>query len=82
MTERCIECADGVLLNQEYGFADIPEGWTPVQRCDTCRQYDSDELAARAAAGTWNAKYAFFPANDDEPGDWAIDTVLMDDPNI
>src|SRR5690606_38956102 len=48
--ETCVECAGtGWLLDQAYGIASIPAGWTPVQACDQCGRYlDAD--AAYAAA--------------------------------
>jgi hypothetical protein len=77
----CSECEKGYLLGQGYGYADIPEGWIEVQRCDNCRTHDGDEAAARAAAW-WEAQssslmFKYFPGGhdddgDDQPGDWAI----------
>lgn len=81
------ECEDlGYLLEQEYGYAEIPEGWTPVQSCDLCQRFD-DEEAANAAAQQIvaeglapNVVVKWFPGvapEDDDsgeeyPGDWAI----------
>lgn len=78
-TETC-ECADtGYLLNQTYGCAEIPMGWTPVQACDVCRRFTEDEDAARAAAETAGptiiaAYFRGVPTLEDfpPPGDWAI----------
>lgn len=76
----CEECTDGYLLHQEYGFADIPAGWTPVQRHDNCNQFEGDDDAAAAAArDKGGVAYAFFFAvafgGDDLPGDYAIEWV-------
>lgn len=47
----CTVCAKtGYLLDQTYGHADIPTGWTPVQRCDTCDTFAGDYEAALSAA--------------------------------
>lgn len=82
--ETCL----GFLLEQSYGTAAIPEDWTPVQACDDCQKFESDEDAANAAAqaivfeglapGGCEVKY--FPgvrSEDSEddyepPGDWAV----------
>lgn len=37
------------LVDWTYGYADIPDGAVPVQRCDDCRVFDGDEAAATAA---------------------------------
>lgn len=82
----CIECGGtGYLLDQEYGTADIPKGWTPVQRCDACDQHANDWVAAeRAARDKGNGVIAkYFEAapsedgenGDEAPGDYAIDWV-------
>ena len=84
--EDCDAC-DGTayLLDQTYGNADIPNGWTPVQACDNCHagRNADDEKAAMFAANERDeidhpVYYAYFPGGwDDEndealPGDWAI----------
>lgn len=76
-SEPC-ECASGYLLNQEYGFADIPVGWTPVQRHDICDRFEGDGDAAEAAArDKGGVAVAFFMAEpyrgEDLPGDYAIE---------
>lgn len=82
----CGACEDtGFLLNQEYGTADIPEGWTPVQACDACNRFETDEDAAIQAArdknvgSTQYVSFSYFKAKpdpddegEDRPGDWAI----------
>lgn len=76
-------CGDkGYLLDQGYGRADIPVGWTPVQACDSCSLFPGDEEAATAAAAVCSAgRFQYFPGvpDDDEddvpPGDWAINWV-------
>lgn len=84
------ECA-GFLLEQSYGTAEIPEDWTPVQACDDCNKFETDEDAANAAAqaivleglapGGCEVKYfPGVPAEDAEddyepPGDWAVRPV-------
>jgi hypothetical protein len=79
------EPTTGYLLNQEYGFAEIPAGWTPVQRDDLNDRYDSDEKAAKAAArDKGGVAYAFFPPADDDPdlpGDYAINWAPADGEN-
>jgi hypothetical protein len=69
------ECGAGWLLGQ--GYADAPPGWVSVQRCDTCRRYEYDEDAARAAAESLGGvPVEFFQESPDEdcddPGDWGI----------
>ena len=84
----CDVCAGlGYLLEQTYGFADPPDGWTFVQRCDACARFDGDESAARAAADALVLgpdDVAWWPAPTGEdpddppselPGDWAIRNV-------
>lgn len=81
----CSECGHtGYLIDQTYGAADIPDGWTPVQRCDTCQTFLDDEDAARAAGAARGAAVEWFeperePLGDDYddagPGDWAIEWV-------
>lgn len=78
--ETCEECHHtGFLLDQTYGCAEVPDGWTPVQRCDTCRFFDDDEDAAKAAAiAKGDVPVGYFSGGTDEddgeilPGDWAI----------
>lgn len=81
-TPATCECnGRGYLLDQEYGTADIPADWTPVQACDLCRRYDTDDDAAMAAgADTGATAVAYFMARPDEddeawpePGDFAIE---------
>ena len=78
MEERCV-CGDtGFLLNQTYGEAEIPDGWTPVQACDECRRFASDEEAAHAASQAMAAAVEWFPGTVDEDGEelhgeWAIE---------
>lgn len=73
----------GYLLHQEYGFADIPDGWTPVQRDDEDGRFEGDGDAAEAAArDKGGVAVAFFRADptgeEDPPGDYAIEWI---DPN-
>lgn len=72
----CDECnGTGYLLDQEYGFADAPDDWRYVQRCDTCQEYDGDDDAAQAAAddGHGDAVAYWYPrSQSDSPGDYAI----------
>jgi len=52
-TSICTICKDaGYLWDQSYGYAEMPDGWVPVQSCDgpAHRPMMSDEDAARAAA--------------------------------
>lgn len=71
---------NGYLLHQEYGFAAIPDGWTPVQRCDACNTFEGDgDAAERAAADHGGVAVAFFFPDgvaDDTPGDYAIEIDL------
>jgi hypothetical protein len=84
-SEPCSECTTGYLLHQEYGFADIPAGWTPVQRHDICGRYEGDGDAAEAAArDKGGVAVAFFMADphySDLPGDYAIEWVDTE-PNL
>jgi hypothetical protein len=84
-SEPCNECTTGYLLHQEYGFADIPAGWTPVQRHDICGRYEGDGDAAEAAArDKGGVAVAFFMADphySDLPGDYAIEWVDTE-PNL
>lgn len=50
VTSTCTECTNGYLLDQGYGFTEIPAGAVPVQRCDTCEFFEGDLDAAKAAA--------------------------------
>jgi hypothetical protein len=73
-SDKCSECSDngsGYLLDQSYGEAEIPEGWTPVQACDTCQRFATDEAAAHYAARRSSWAPCFFPSESDGPGDWA-----------
>ena len=66
----CDACAgDGYLLEQSYGLAPVPAGWSPVQRCDNCRAFESDEAAAAQAAFDRGWHLAYFAG---PPGDWAV----------
>lgn len=80
-SDKCEECSDngsGYLLDQTYGEADVPEGWTPVQACDVCQRFTTDEAAARYAARRLGGPIDWYPPAEpddgDEPGhgDWAI----------
>lgn len=81
----CPGCSGaGFLLNQTYGYADIPDGWTPVQRCDECAVFDGDRSASAAAARRLLGVLFMFPmtrryidAEGDMPGDYVIRTVTM-----
>lgn len=83
----CSVChGTGYLLGQTYGDVDIPDGWTPVQRCDTCSMFDSDEAAAWTACAVEAAHgcelFIEIPADheSDPPlGDWAICTTFTPD---
>lgn len=76
----CVCSGSGFLWDQTYGEADIPEGWTPVQRCDLCEKYPDDEAAARAAAeldteAEWCEPPTIVIADefhDAGHGDWAV----------
>jgi hypothetical protein len=72
--EPCPTCGGtGYLANQTYGFAVIPNGWIPVQACDNCSVFPDDEAAARQAGrdnGSNSCQWC--PADDDEPGDYAV----------
>lgn len=81
MVSGSCDCSDdgaGWLLDQTYGEADIPQGWTPVQACDTCKVFRYDSDAARAAAAYHgNLVVKCFPAVPDPEGErghdeWAI----------
>lgn len=51
MKHACPTCAGrGYLLDQTYGYADLPDGWTPVQACGECQQIRDDQDAAVNAA--------------------------------
>jgi hypothetical protein len=79
------DCSDGgagYLLDWSYGAADIPDDWTPVQRCDQCQRFEGDDDAAMAAAaahGNVEVAYWYQLDEDDRPaivgdfcGDYAI----------
>jgi hypothetical protein len=87
-TTECVECGGGgYLVGQGYGYADIPDGWTPVQRCDACsEQVGDDEAADRAAAAHGGVAVAYFLSTEEStdatvddngvyPGDYAIQWV-------
>lgn len=76
------ECKTGYVLDQTYGFADIPEGWTPVQAHDVCERFEGDaEAAAHAAHDKGTVAQYFFAEQDEDnpdefvPGDYAIHWV-------
>lgn len=76
--EPCPTCGGRqYLLDQTYGEADIPDGWTPVQACDACSTDLSDEDAAKKAAREHRTTYEWFEPErqGDDPGvgDWAIE---------
>jgi hypothetical protein len=76
MPDDTCECQTGYLLYQEYGFADIPDGWTPVQRHDICDRFEGDGDAAEAAArdkGGVAVAFFFSRYGKDSPGDYAIE---------
>jgi hypothetical protein len=66
----------GVLLDQTYGYAPIPQGWVSVQTDDDLEEFPSDEIAAAVQAQAWGTVHAFFPGggdlDEDFPGDWAV----------
>jgi hypothetical protein len=74
LSADCDMCVDGVLINQTYGLVTFPPGTVPVQRCDNCAQYRSDEDAAVALAREWGSDWgvAGDPESDTEPGDWWV----------
>jgi hypothetical protein len=86
ITEATCQCGNtGYLLNQAYGYAAIPDGWTPVQACDDCKRFATDEDAAIQASRDTNVgstqyvSFSYFKAEtdaddegEDHPGDWAI----------
>lgn len=61
-----VQVPAGVLVDQTYGAADIPEGWVPVQVDDTWAltsaafQVD-DEWAAKVLAELWGTEAQYFP---------------------
>lgn len=78
----CEACeGTGVLVAQGYGFAELPEDWLPVQRCDECGRFDGDEQAACSTVLSGvAAEFRYFTAPDNSegdplPGDWAIRMV-------
>ncbi len=56
---------EGVLVDQTYGVAEIPEGWVPVQANDdfihNVGSPVDDEDAARLLAIEWGTEYRYFP---------------------
>lgn len=74
----CGQClGHGWLLDQEYGFTDLPRNAIPIQRCDTCARFEGDEDAAKAAAkfyGTTYGKPAGFESSEDPLDVWIIGT--------
>lgn len=79
ITEHCDQCdGSGWLEDQSYGYADVPAGWTPIQRCDACERFDGDEAAAVAFAQANGGQVLYFPTIFDEdtttgePGDRAV----------
>ncbi len=64
----------GVLVDQTYGYADIPDGWVPVQADDSSQEGRSisDQIAAARLSAAWGTEDRYFSTGTDEPGDWAV----------
>jgi hypothetical protein len=71
---QCGECTNGVLIGFTYGYAEIPDGATAVQRCDECQRFESDQDAAVALARSWSTDWGIAgdPSAQDAPGDWWV----------
>lgn len=75
MTAVCEVCQGlGFLLGQTYGAVDLPDGFTAVQRCDSCGRYDGDGDAAHGASRATMRARRWFPLETPEGqlGDWAL----------
>lgn len=56
--EVCPICRGaGYLLDQGYGYTEMPADAVPVQRCDACDRYPGDINAAHAAARDLGTSY-------------------------
>ena len=65
------DCAQGILLDQSYGECRDPGPfWIPIQRCDTCCLYESDEAAAKALKRRGHLVQWVEPLSPDLQGDW------------
>lgn len=67
----CGQCGDkGYLLDQTYGYTDIPSGALPVQACNECRILTGDVQAAYYAAAelgsAWGGNFVPMTGDDDE----------------
>lgn len=77
--EVCDQCqGTGYLVDQTYGYAIVPAGYTPVQRCDQCSRFEGDEDATRAFAASFRQTrpVMWCPSSTGaQPGDWAVNTL-------
>ncbi len=68
--ERCGECGGvGALIDWGPASAIVPGGAVPVERCDSCGVFESDDDAAVGVAADWFTETDVVPANDpNRPG--------------
>lgn len=73
--ETCDCGGAGYLLDQTYGYGDLPDDAVNVQACDQCRRFDGDDTAALAAYWAEDADAWGYGLSDDEterPGDYWV----------
>lgn len=69
----CEECEHtGYLLGQTYENIDWPDGWLPIQRCDTCDEFEGDDAAAAFYATRNGTESRWVEAEGNLPGDYIV----------
>ncbi len=69
----CEECEHtGYLLGQTYENIDWPDGWSPIQRCDTCDTFEGDDTAAAFYATRFGTESRWVEAEGNLPGDYIV----------
>ena len=83
--DPCPICGQaGFLLDQGYGYTEVPYGAVPVQRCDTCNRFPGDLEAASAAAAALGTHFDAYrdpdgnirPVTDPEGGEFPGDAWI------
>lgn len=68
----CSACEHtGYLIGQTYANIDWPDGWLPIQRCDTCDEFEGDDAAAAFYANRNGTECRWVDAGD-VPGDYIV----------
>lgn len=72
----------GYLLGQTYENIDWPDGWSPIQRCDTCDEFEGDDAAAEHYAHRFGTEFRWVDAEDDLPGDYIVRLPLCPETGV